>query len=309
MATRKGPSIPIEDIDSLLMVPEVQENGGYTEVDVLALVEFKNHPFKVLDDERMDELVDSIKERGIMTPIIVRPEHRDYGSKYEIISGHRRVHAAKRIGIRMIPAIVKDVDDDQATIMMVDANVQRELVLPSEKAFALKMKLDAIKHQGVKRNITSTHDGGKSVRTPEASDLVGKDEGISGTSVQRYVRLTYLIPAFLSLVDAKKLSIASAVELSYFSEKVQTWLAVYIRSKGILKPEQLVELRQYRDDRTLTEEKLYELLDKARATPAPKRKVVIYGNRLDKYFPAYLSQTEIERIIFKLLDNWKKKNG
>lgn len=138
MATRKGPSIPIEDIDSLLMVPDIQDNGGFTEVDILALIEFKNHPYKVIDDERMDELAESIKQNGVMTPIIVRPEHRDYGNKYEIISGHRRVHAAKRVGLRMIPAIVKDNDDDQATIMMVDANVQREHVLPSEKAFALK---------------------------------------------------------------------------------------------------------------------------------------------------------------------------
>lgn len=303
MSIRKGKSISFEEMECLITPSEVSVNGGYTEVDVLALVAFKNHPFSVTDDEQMDDLVESIKEQGVVTPIIIRPEHREYGNKYEIISGHRRVHAAKRIGLRTIPAIVKDVDDDLATIMMVDANVQREEILLSEKVKALGMRYEAMKKQGQRKDLTSSKNETKLRADEELGELIGE----SRANIQRYLRLAKLISPLLAMLDAKKLSIATGVELSFFSEEIQSWLFSYIRTRGMLRQEQLVELRQYRNGRRLSQEKLFNILEQSKATPAKSRKITIYGNRLDLYFPSYLSKAEIERVIFKLLDDWKRK--
>ena len=284
-------------IDELLCVPDME---GTIDIDVKAIYPFENHPFKVMDDEKMGELVESIAANGVLTPVLVRPD--DEGT-YEMISGHRRLHAAKKAGLVKIPAVIKEMTNDEATIAMVDANVQREEVLPSEKAFALKMKLDAIKHQGSRSDLTSPQNGVKLV----AADIVGQEAGISGTNVSRYVRLTELIPKILDMVDEKRLAISVGVELSFLNNKVQQWIYEYIRENGMIKQEQLMDLRQYRDDNNMTQEQLINLLNKGRATVSPRKKITITERKLNKYFPAYYSQTEIEQVIIGFLEQWKQE--
>ena len=297
MANRIGQKVKLSSIDELLGVPSTE---GAVDLDVLTIYPFENHPFKVIDDEKMDELVESIKESGVLTPILVRPD--DEGT-YEMISGHRRLHAAKRAGLRKIPAIIKEMTNDEATIAMVNANNQREELLPSERAFAYKMKLDAIKHQGSRRK-TSPQNGGKL----EAADIVGEGAGVSGTQVQRFIRLTYLIPKLLAMVDIKRLSLLVAVELSYLNPTYQQWVYEYIHENGMIKQEQLMDLRNYRDDDSLTQEQMIDILIKGRATPQKRKKITITERKLNKFFPAYYSQPEIERIIIGLLEQWKEEH-
>ena len=250
MAKRPGQKITMTSIDELLCVPDTE---GTIDIDVEAIYPFDNHPFKVIDDERMEELTESIRANGVITPVLVRPD--DEGT-YEMISGHRRLRAAKRAGLRKIPAIIKEMTDDEATIAMVDGNIQREEILPSEKAFAFKMKLDAIKRQGKRSDLTSAHNE----RRLEAADIVGEESGCSHAQVRRYVRLTELIPKLLDMVDEKRLALAMAVELSYFSRNVQQWLYEYIKENGMIKQEQIMELRQYREDKSMTQEQLIGII-------------------------------------------------
>lgn len=302
MVKRPGQKITMTSIDELLCVPDTE---GTIDLDVEAIYPFENHPFKVLDDEKMEELTESIRENGVLAPVLVRPD--DEGT-YEMISGHRRLRAAKKAGLRKIPAIIKEMTDDEATIAMVDGNIQREEILPSEKAFALKMKLDAIKRQGKRVDLTSPQIGGKSPeigRRKEAADIVGESVGASGTQVQRYVRLTELIPRLLDMVDEKRLALAMAVELSYFNKNVQQWLYEYIRENGMIKQEQIMDLRSYRGDKNMTQEQLIGILIKSRSTTEKRKKITFTERRLNKYFPAYYSQTEIERVIVGLLEQWK----
>lgn len=302
MAKRPGQKITMTSIDELLCVPDTE---GTIDIDVEAIYPFENHPFKVLDDERMEELTESIRTSGVLSPILVRPD--DEGT-YEMISGHRRLRAAKKAGLRKIPAIIKEMTDDEATIAMVDGNIQREEILPSEKAFAYRMKLEAIKRQGKRMDLTSPQLGGKSPETgrrKEAADIVGESMGTSGTQVQRYVRLTELNPNLLNMVDEKRLAVAMAVELSYFNRNVQQWLYEYIKENGMIKQEQVMGLRQYREDKSMTQEQLIGILVKSRSTTEKRKKITITERKLNKYFPAYYSQTEIERVIVGLLEQWK----
>lgn len=194
MKNRSGEKIKLSGIDELLGV--VNEESAM-EIDIASIHPFAGHPFKVVDDEKMQDLVESVRENGVITPVLIRPAENN---QYEMISGHRRMHAAELAGLSTIPAIVRDMTDDEAVIAMVDANIQREELLPSEKAFAFKMKMDAIKRQGNRRDLTSDQNG------PKLSAWeVGESNGISGTQVKRYIRLTELIPELLNLVDDKKL--------------------------------------------------------------------------------------------------------
>jgi ParB family chromosome partitioning protein len=190
--------------------------------------------------------------------------------------------------------------NDDATIAMVNANMQREEILPSERAFAYKMKLDAIKHQGVKR--TSPQVGVKL----QAADIVGESTGVSGSQVSRYIRLTELIPKLLDMVDEGRLAISCAVEISFLNHTYQQWVWEYIHENGMIKQEQLMDLRQYRDDDSLTQEQMIDILIQKRATPQIKKKVTFNERKLNKYFPAYYSQSEIERIMISLLEEWKR---
>lgn len=295
-AKRPGQKITMTSFNELMCVPDIE---GTIDIDVRAIYPFENHPFKVVDDDKMEKLVDSIAANGVLTPVLVRPD--DEGT-YEMVSGHRRLHAAKRAGLVKIPAIIKEMTNDEATIAMVDSNVQREEVLPSEKAFALKMKLDAIKRQGSRSDLTSPQNGVKLV----AADIVGQEAGISGTNVSRYIRLTELIPKFQDMVDKKRLAISVGVEISFLSRNMQQWIYEYIRKNGMIKQEQLMDLRKYRDDANMTQEQLINLLNKGRATVSPRKKITITERKLNKYFPANYSQTEIEKVIIVLLERWKE---
>ena len=296
MPKRPGQKITMTSIDELLCVPDTE---GTVDIDVKAIYPFENHPFKVVDDEKMDELVESIQANGILTPVLVRPD--DEGT-YEMISGHRRLHAAIRVGLVKIPAVIKEMTNDEATIAMVDANVQREEILPSEKAFAFKMKMDAIKHQGKSTDATLFPDATKL----NSGDVVGAGEGLTRTQVYRYIKLVDLIPSLLDMVDAKRLALSVAVELSFLNKNIQQWIYEYIKENGMIKQEQLMELRQYRDDNSMTQEQLINILIQGRATVAKRKKITITERKLNKYFPAYYSQTEIEKVLVSLLEKWKE---
>ncbi len=296
MASRAGQKVKLTSIDELLCVPEIE---GAVDIDVRAIYPFENHPFKVVDDEKMEELVESIKANGVLTPVLLRPD--DEGT-YEMISGHRRLHAAKKAGLLRIPALVKEMTNDEATIAMVDANVQREEILPSERAYAFKMKFEAIRHQGKSTDATLFLEGTKS----NSGDIVGESEGYTRTQVYRYIRLTELIPKLLDMVDQKRLALSVAVELSYFNKNVQQWLYEYIRENGMIRQEQLMELRQYREDNSMTQDQLINILVGSRATPSEARKIILSDRKLRKYFPAYYSKTEMEKIVLGLLEQWKQ---
>lgn len=306
-AKRLGQNITMTSIDELLCVPETE---GTIDIEVDAIYPFENYPFKVVDDEKMDELVESIKTSGVLTPVLVRPD--DEGT-YEMISGHRRLKAAKKAGLRKIPAIIKEMTDDEATIAMVDANVQREEVLPSEKAFAFRMKLEAIKRQGMRRELTSPQNGGRldddssrnKGRRMEAADRIGQSVGASGTQVQRLVRLTELIPRLLQMVDKKRLAVSVGVELSFLNKDMQQWVYEYIKENGMIRQEQLMVLRNYREDNTMTQEMLIELLNGCVSTLSTSKKITLNERKLKKYFPAYYSKAEMERVITRLLEQWK----
>ena len=219
-----------------------------------------------------------------------------------MVSGHRRLHAAKRAGLYKIPAIIKEMTDDEATIAMVDANVQREEILPSERAFSFKMKMDAIKHQGKSTDRTLFLEETKQ----HSGDIVGASEGLNRTQVYRYIKLVDLIPKLLDMVDEKRLALSVAVELSFLNKNIQQWIYEYIHENGMIKQEQLMELREYRDNAAITQEELLEVLIKNKATVAPRKKVTITERKLNKYFPAFYSQTEIEKVIVGLLEQWKQ---
>lgn len=278
MGNRPGQKIKMTSIDELLCVPETQ---GTTDIEIRAIYPFENHPFKVIDDDKMDELVDSIKAKGVLTPVIVRPD--DEGT-YEMISGHRRLHAAERAGLTKIPAIIKEMTNDDAIIYMVDSNLQREEILPSEKAFSYKMKLDAMKRQAGRPTKGSDNNyslvGNNIPKT--SSEELSKQTGDSKNSIFRYVRLTELIPELLELVDEKRIPLYTAVELSYFTREIQKWLYQYIRENGVPKTVEISELRKDTIQAELTQEKLIEFLNGLRPVPTESSKITFSERKLNK---------------------------
>ena len=298
MAQRPGQKIKMTSIDELLCVPQT---AGTTDIDVNAIYAFENHPFKVLDDEKMEELVDSIKLNGVLTPVIVRPD--DEGT-YEMISGHRRLHAAKRAGLTKIPAIVKEMTNDDATIAMVDSNLQREELLPSEKAFAYKMKYEAMKRQGARKDLTSAQVGPKSW----TSEVLAKEFGESRNSVKRYIRLTELISELLNLVDEKRIPFVTGYEMSFFTRQIQKWLYEYCKENGVPKWDQVNGLRGA-DMAKLTQEEMIQTLNGIRAPQTIPSKITFTERKLNQYFPKYLTTPERERIIISLLEKWKEEHG
>lgn len=300
MGTRPGQKIKMTSIDELLCVPETQ---GTIDIDIRAIYPFENHPFKVVDDEKMDELVDSIKAKGILTPVIVRPD--DEGT-YEMISGHRRLHAAERAGLTKIPAVVKEMTNDDAIIYMVDANIQREEILPSERAFSMKMKLEAIRRQGARTDLTSGRNEQK-LDGVNSRDIIAKENGMSGTAVSRYIRLTELIDEILQLVDEKRVPIYTGVEISYFTRKIQKWIYQYIRDNGVPKTVEMTELRTETNQETLTQEELISFLNGLRPVSTESCKITLTKRKLNRYFPAYMSRDEREKVIYSLLQKWKEE--
>lgn len=263
-------------------------------VDLKELHDFKNHPYHVKDDEDMDKLVESIKQQGILDPAIVR--HRKDGG-YEIISGHRRHHAAIRAGLRDIPVIIRDIEDDEATLAMVDANLHREKLLPSEKAFAYKMKMEALSHQG-KADSTSRQIVGKL----ETADVLGEESGTSGRQIQRYIRLTELLPELLQMVDEKQIKTSAGVDLSYLDSDMQQALLGIIKKENIYPSlTQAKELHHMSKDGELTEAAMFKLLA---VGSVKERRIILGEDILMRYFHAELSDDEMKKIIIRLLDDW-----
>ena len=233
MKNRPGEKIKLASLDELLGV--VNEESAM-EIEINKIHAFKNHPFKVLDDEKMQDLIESVKLSGVLTPVLLRVDSND---EYEMISGHRRLHAEKMAGLTTIPAIVRELSDDDAVIAMVDANIQREELLPSEKAFAYRMKLEAMKRQGSRTDITSGQNDQKLTGTV-SRDILAQQVGESSKQVQRYIRLTELIPELLDMVDNKKLTFTIGVDISYIDKEIQKWIYEYIKDTGFIKPQQIL---------------------------------------------------------------------
>ena len=297
MGNRPGQKIKLTSIDELLCVPQT---AGTTDVDVNAIYPFENHPFKVLDDEKMEELVDSIKLNGILTPVIVRPD--DEGT-YEMISGPRRLHAAKRAGLQKIPTIVTEMTNDDAILAMVDSNLQREEILPSEKAFAYKMKYEAMRRQGARKDLTSSQVGTKL----RADNELARQVGESRNQVQRYIRLTELIPELLNLVDEKRLPFVTGYEMTFFTREIQKWLYEYCRENGIPKWDQVNGLRGV-DMAKLTQEEMIQMLNGIRPAQTLPSKITFTERKLNQYLPKYMSMPEKERLIITLLEKWKEEH-
>ena len=297
MKNRSGEKIKLTSIDELLGV--VNEESAM-EIEIDKIKSFSGHPFKVIDDEKMQDLIESISESGVLTPVLIRPDRND---GYEMISGHRRMHAAQKAGLITIPAIVREMTDDEAVIAMVDANIQREELLPSEKAFAYKMKLEAMKRQGSRTDLTLYQNEAK-LRSDE---ILSKQVGESRAQVQRYIRLTELIPDLLELVDKKRLNFTIAVDISYIPQDVQKWIYEYICDNGFIKPNQIAALRNYLGQAPVTQSLMISILNSHIPVKAPARKVTLNEKKLTKYFPKNYTSEDMEKVIESLLEKWKQE--
>ena len=269
------------------------------EIPLDQLIPFKDHPFKVIDDESMMDTVQSIREHGILLPLIARPMPDD---KYEIVSGHRRSHAGKLAGLETVPVIVRELDDDAAVILMVDSNLQRENILPSERAFAFKMKLEAMKHQGQRADLTSGQVGQK---LKWSVAMVANQSGDSIKQVQRYIRLTELLPELLDLVDERKLAFNSAVEVSYLNPEEQGWLAEIIDSEQSTPSlSQAQRLKRFSQDGKLTEDMVLAIMSEQKK-PETER-VVLQSRQISQYFSPSATPKEMETSILSMLDTAKE---
>lgn len=297
MKQRPGEKIKLKSVDELLGVSNKESS---MDIPIEQIAPFKDHPFKVVDDATMQELVESIRENGVLTPVIVRP--MDAGG-YEMISGHRRMHAAKQAGLTAIPAIIRELDDDTATIVMVEANAQREEVLPSEKAFSYKMKYDAIK-RSVGRPEKKLSQVGTIFR---ADEVVADEMGESTNQLHRFMRLTELIPEFLDIVDAGKIALMTAVDISYLDKQIQKLLYRFMQENGTMKSYQVKAVRQYVDENgNITEVKLRKLFEDS-LIGRYNRKVVLTGKKLEPYFTSSYSPADMEKVIIRLLEQWRKE--
>lgn len=305
MAGRVAGKIKLQTVDELLGVPEI---AGTQEIEIVRIHAFPNHPFKVLDDERMDTLVESIRGNGILNPVIVRP---DKNGDYEMISGHRRLHAAGIVGLSKIPAIVKEMSDDEAIIKMVDANIQREEILPSERAFSFKMKMDAIKRQGARDDLTSGTEFQKSgIKVDSWSrEVVGNEAGMTGRQVAKYIRLTELIPELLDNVDVKKITLTMGVDLSYLDVQVQKWVYEYFKENGFLKPVQVEALKNHSNLSNASQHMIITILNEALPKKSTAAKVSLSEKKLDKYFPPHYSAKDRENVIIQLLEQWSTQQA
>lgn len=295
MKNRSGEKVKLTSIDEMLGV--LNEESAM-EIEISRIHSFKDHPFKVLDDGKMQDLVDSVKENGVLTPVLIRPTGND---QYEMISGHRRMHAAAIAGLTTIPAIIRELSDDEAVIAMVDANIQREELLPSEKAFAFKMKLNAMKRQAGRPTKNASQNG----TNKRSDELLASEVGISRNQIQRYIRLTELIPELLELVDKKKLQFTVAVDISYLDREIQKWIYEYIRDNGFIKPGQISALRKHLETETISQNFMISIFNNCIAPKTQNRKVTISEKKLTKYFPLEYSEEQMERIIVSLLEKWK----
>ena len=296
-------NLALKGLDDLFSTEENRQEEQREQVQQIpidALHPFTNHPFKVLDDEAMTRTVESIAQYGVLAPLIARP--RPDGDGYEIISGHRRQYAAKLAGLETLPVIVRNMDDDAAVLLMVDSNLQRETILPSERAFAYKMKLDAIKNQGARSDLTSRQVVGKL----EAADEVGKATDESGRQVQRFIRLTNLVPELLDMVDEKKISFNPAVELSYLDAKQQQdFLEAMDASQNAPSLSQAIRIKKLAQQGEFDYDAVYDIMNEEKKSELDT--VTIKNETLRKYFPRNYTPRQMENIIIKLLDQWQLK--
>ena len=295
-------NLALKGLDDLFSTEENRQEEQREQVQQIpidALHPFTNHPFKVLDDEAMTRTVESIAQYGVLAPLIARP--RPDGDGYEIISGHRRQYAAKLAGLETLPVIVRQMSDDAAVILMVDSNLQREHILPSERAFAYKMKLDAIKNQGARSDLTSTQ-----VAQKLSVEKVGDDAGVSKDTIRRFIRLTNLIPELLDMVDEKKISFNPAVELSYLDESQQRdFLEAMDGTQNAPSVSQAQQLKKMAQCGEFTYEKAFDILGQEKKSEQDT--VTIKNDILRKYFPRSYTPRQMEEKIIQLLDAWQKK--
>ena len=300
--TKGGLNVSLKGADDIFSTEEsrqAQQREQVQQIPIAELHPFTNHPFKVLDDESMQRTVESVEQYGVLSPLIARP--RPEGG-YEIISGHRRQHAAQLAGLDTLPVIVRQMDDNAAVLLMVDSNLQRENILPSERAFAYKMKLEALKKQGARSDLTSRQIVGKL----ETADLVGKGSGESGRQVQRFIRLTNLIPELLNMVDEKKIAFNPAVELSYLDEAQQRdFLEAMEDNQNAPSLSQAQRLKKLAMEGHFSYDVAFAVMGEAKKDELDK--VVIKNETLRKYFPRSYTPKQMEDTIIKLLEQWQRK--
>ena len=297
MKSKSADKIKMPSIDELL---GVSGEESATDIEISRIHSFANHPFKVLDDDKMDDLVKSIKQNGVLTPVLVRP---DKNNSYEMISGHRRMHAAIKAGLETIPAIVRDMEDDEDIVIIVDDNIQREELLPSEKAFAYKMKLGAMKRQAGRPPKNNSCQNGTNLRSDEElGNLVGE----SARSIQRYIRLTELIPDLLDYVDKKRLQFTVAVDISYIDKEIQTWLFEYIKENGTVKAVQVAALRTALEVGPMTQAKMISILVNSQPGRKQEQKITFSEKKLRNFFSEKYTAEDMESVILELLDQWKR---
>ena len=291
-----------DDIFSTEESRQEQQREQVQQIPIDELYPFKNHPFKVLDDESMQRTVESVEQYGVLSPLIARP--RPEGG-YEIISGHRRQHAAQLAGLETLPVIVRNMDDDAAVLLMVDSNLQRENILPSERAFAYKMKLEALKNQGARSDLTCVQIGHK-LNGAKARDIVADESGDNARNVQRFIRLTSLIPELLDMVDEKKIAFNPAVELSYLDEAQQRdFLEAMNDTQNAPSLSQAQRLKKLAQEGHFSYDVAFAVMGEEKKDELDK--VIIKNDTLRKYFPRSYTPKQMEDTIIKLLEQWQRK--
>ena len=302
---KSNANLALKGLDEMFSTEESRQEQKREQVQQIPIEElfpFKEHPFKVLDDEAMQRTVESVAQYGVLAPLIARP--RPEGG-YEIISGHRRQHAAELAGLDTLPVIVREMTDDAAVILMVDSNLQRENILPSERAFAYKMKLEAIKKQGARSDLTCGQIGHK-LNGAKARDVVAEESGDNARNVQRFIRLTNLIPELLDLVDEKKISFNPAVELSYLDEAQQRdFLQAMDETQNAPSLSQAQRMKKLAQEEKFTYEAAFAIMGEAKKDELDK--VVIKNDTLKKYFPRSYTPRQMEDVIIKLLEQWQRR--
>ena len=298
MKTRAGQKIRLTSVEELLGVANEE---SAMDLEIAKIRPFKDHPFKVLDDEKMQDLMESIRINCILSPVLVRPIGND---TYEMVSGHRRMHAAMMLDMDTVPAIIREMTDDEAVVKMVDANIQREELLPSEKAFAYKMKMDAMRRQGLRSDLTSDQNDQRLGQT--SRKILAEQVGTSEAQITRYIRLTELIPELRDYVDQKRIQLTVGIEISYIDQEVQKWLFEYIKDNGVVKLNQITLLRTQLQTGAITQTQMIALLNGIQPGKAPSSKLTFTERKLREYFPATYTTAEMRNIIEDLLQDWKE---
>lgn len=294
----------LDDLFTIQEQRDYEKAEKVEKINISSIKDFPNHPFKVINDEKMQEMVKSVKEYGVILPVIVRPKE---DGTYEMISGHRRKRACELAGIKQIRCIVKDLTDDEATILMVDSNIQREEILPSEKAFAYKLKLEAMKHQGKRIDLEENETSTPVVSKLRTDEILGEEVGESRENIRRYIRLTYLIPELLEEVDNKRIAFRPAVELSYLEEDYQYVVLNKLQYDEVSPSlSQAITLKKMQQEGTISEEKIENLLDKEK--PNQKEFIKIHNDRIEKYIPTKVKDSgKIEDFIIQCVEEHNKR--